>query len=75
MDECGVQRGNGNGAGLCLLASCFAVCKPSTAGPVETGSAGGREKLGAWVGLLGEALEECFNAWKIAMSGRDGEEG
>lgn len=71
----GVQRGNRNSAGLCLLAFCSAICKPSTAGLVETGSAGGRENLGAWVGLLGEALEQCFNAQKIVVSGRDGEQG
>lgn len=31
--------------------------------------------VGAWVGVLGQALEQRFNAWKITMSGRDGEEG
>lgn len=61
---CGVQRGNRSSAGLCLLASCSAVCKPSTSGPV-----------GAWVGVPGQALEQCFNAWKITVTGRDGEEG
>lgn len=31
--------------------------------------------VGAWVGVLGQALEQRFNAWKITVSGRDGEEG
>lgn len=35
---------------------------------------GGRSWVPGWV-CLEEALEQCFNAWKIAMSGRDGEEG
>lgn len=63
---CGVQRGNGSSAGLCLLASCSAVCIQALQD---------QWNVGAWVGVLGQALEQRFNAWKITMSGRDGEEG
>ena len=61
-------------ARLCLLASLLSASQGSTAGPVETGDAGGGEKLSALSVFALRDTGTCFNGWKIGMSSWDGEE-